>query len=136
MFGEVKREGGATKVRWEGGAMLLFIPKVKKSGTPFSQSLPADSTKIWSEKHGSFLSFDDEQERNLRFLYCPANLKNCGGEDILNLQQELNELNASLKEEKWYSAALKEEVDKITKDKVELEEKNSLLEKVSQVTFF
>ena len=45
MFGEVKREGGATKVRWEGGAMLLFIPKVKKSGTPFSQSLPADSTK-------------------------------------------------------------------------------------------
>ena len=33
-------------------------------------------------------------------------------------------------EEKWYSAALKEEVDKITKEKVELEEMNSLLEKV------
>ena len=47
------------------------------------------------------------------------------------LQQELNELNASLKEEKWYSAALKEEVDKMTKEKVELEEKVSSLEMVS-----
>lgn len=51
-------------------------------------------------------------------------------QEILYLQQELNELNASLKEEKWYSTALKEEVDKITKERVELEEKNSLLEKV------
>lgn len=51
-------------------------------------------------------------------------------QEILYLQQELNESNASLKEEKWYSAALKEEVDKITKERVELEEKNSLLEKV------
>lgn len=33
-------------------------------------------------------------------------------------------------EEKWYSAALKEEVDKITIEKVELEEKTSFLEKV------
>ena len=56
-------------------------------------------------------------------------------QEILYLQQELNELNASLKEEKWYSAALKEEVDKITKEKVELEEKNSILEKVFLVLF-
>ena len=36
-----------------------------------------------------------------------------------------------LQEEKWYSAALKEEVDKISKEKVELEQTCSLLEKVS-----
>ena len=52
-------------------------------------------------------------------------------QEIMYLQQELNELNASLKEEKWYSAALKEEVDKMTKEKVELEEKVSSLEMVS-----
>ena len=52
-------------------------------------------------------------------------------QEIMYQQQELNEMNASLKEEKWYSAALKDEVDKITKQKVELEEKNSLLAKVS-----
>ena len=36
----------------------------------------------------------------------------------------------SIQEEKWYSTALKEEVDKITKEKVELEQKCSALEKV------
>ena len=36
----------------------------------------------------------------------------------------------TFQEEKWYSAALKEEVDKITKEKIELEEKTSFLEKV------
>lgn len=36
----------------------------------------------------------------------------------------------SIQEEKWYSTALKEEVDKITKEKVELEQKCSSLEKV------
>lgn len=40
--------------------------------------------------------------------------------------------NIFLQEEKWYSAALKEEVDKITKEKVELEEKCSSLEKENQ----
>ena len=39
-----------------------------------------------------------------------------------------------IQEEKWYSAALKEEVDKITKEKVELEQKNSSLEKVKIVS--
>ena len=41
-----------------------------------------------------------------------------------------------LQEEKWYSAALKEEVDKITKEKVELEEKCSSLEKVARAMIF
>jgi len=44
--------------------------------------------------------------------------------------------NIFLQEEKWYSAALKEEVDKITKEKVELEEKCSSLEKVAQAMIF
>ena len=121
--------------------MLLFIPKVKKSVTPLSQSLPSGSTKIWSEKHGSFLSFDDElpvprKESGVSLLSNQLKELEDKAQEILYLQQELNELNASLKEEKWYSAALKEEVDKITKEKVELEEKNSLLEKVLQVIFF
>lgn len=39
-------------------------------------------------------------------------------------------LFSSIQEEKWYSTALKEEVDKITKEKVELEQKCSALDKV------
>lgn len=109
--------------------------KIKQSVAPLSQSLPADSTKIWSEKHGSFLSFDDElpaprKESEVSLLSSQLKELEDKTQEILYLQQELNELNASLKEEKWYSAALKEEVDKITKEKVELEEKNILLEKV------
>lgn len=105
-----------------------------------SQSLPADSTKIWSERHGSFLSFDEElpaprKESEVSLLSNQLKELEDKTQEILYLQQELNESNASLKEEKWYSAALKEEVDKITKEKVELEEKNSLLEKVFWVLF-
>ena len=115
--------------------------KVKKSVAPLSQSLPADSTKMWSEKHGSFLSFDEElpaprKESEVSLLSSQLKELEDKAQEILYLQQELNELNASLKEEKWYSAALKEEVDKITTEKVELEEKNSLLEKVLQFMFF
>lgn len=115
--------------------IFLFISKVEKSVAPLSQSLPADSTKIWSEKHGSFLSFDEEppaprKESEVSLLSSQLKELEDKTQEILYLQQELNELNASLKEEKWYSAALKEEVDKITKEKVELEEKNSVLEKV------
>ena len=81
------------------------------------------------------MSFDDElpaprKESEVSLLSNQLKELEDKTQEILYLQQELNELNASLKEEKWYSAALKEEVDKITKEKVELEEKNSLLEKV------
>ena len=133
-------------MRWEVvsyfWAVLYYVLslKVEKSVAPLSQSLPADSTKIWSEKHGSFLSFDGEppaprKESEVSLLSSQLKELEDKTQEILYLQQELNELNASLKEEKWYSAALKEEVDKITKEKVELEEKNSILEKVFWVLF-
>ena len=81
------------------------------------------------------MSFDEEppaprKESEVSLLSSQLKELEDKTQEILYLQQELNELNASLKEEKWYSAALKEEVDKITKEKVELEEKNSILEKV------
>ncbi|XP_015761833.1 PREDICTED: early endosome antigen 1-like isoform X3 [Acropora digitifera] len=110
---------------------------VKPSVAPLSQSLPGDTTKIWSEKHGSILSFDEEtppprKESEISRLSHQLKELEDKAKEIMYLQQEVNELNASLKEEKWYSAALKEEVDKITIEKVELEEKTSFLEKEKQ----
>lgn len=101
-----------------------------------SKSLPADTTKVWNERHGSLLSFDEElpvprKESEVSRLSNQLKELEDKTQEIMYLQQELNELNASLKEEKWYSAALKEEVDKMTKEKVELEEKVSSLEMVS-----
>ena len=101
-----------------------------------SKSLPADTTKVWNERHGSLLSFNEElpvprKESEVSRLSNQLKELEDKTQEIMYLQQELNELNASLKEEKWYSAALKEEVDKMTKEKVELEEKVSSLEMVS-----
>ncbi|XP_022801802.1 early endosome antigen 1-like [Stylophora pistillata] len=110
---------------------------IKPTDAHLSQSLPANTTKVWNERHGSLLSFDEElpvprKESEVSLL--SNQLKELEGktQEIMYLQQELNELNASLKEEKWYSAALKEEVDKMTKEKVELEEKISSLEMEKQ----
>ncbi|CAB4028110.1 Hypothetical predicted protein, partial [Paramuricea clavata] len=39
--------------------------------------------------------------------------------EVVALQREINDINAALKEEKWYSSALKEEVDKLEAEKQE-----------------
>lgn len=110
---------------------------IKPSDAHLSKSLPADTTKVWNERHGSLLSFDEElpvprKESEVSRLSNQLKELEDKTQEIMYLQQELNELNASLKEEKWYSAALKEEVDKMTKEKVELEEKVSSLEMEKQ----
>ncbi|KXJ06295.1 hypothetical protein AC249_AIPGENE24358, partial [Exaiptasia diaphana] len=87
-----------------------------------------DSTKIWNEEQGSLISFDDNgpvarKESEVSLLSTSIKEIEEKTQEVLNLQQELNDVNASLKEEKWYSAALKEEVDKITKEKNEFQQK-------------
>ena len=43
-------------------------------------------------------------------------------EEVIFLQQELSELGTAIKEEKWYSGQLKDELDKVAKERDKLEE--------------
>lgn len=46
-------------------------------------------------------------------------------EEVVLLQQELSELTTAIKEEKWYSGQLKDELDKVSKERDKLEEVNA-----------
>ena len=43
-------------------------------------------------------------------------------QEIMYLQQEMAELTTAIKEEKWYSGQLQDELDKVTSERDKLEE--------------
>ena len=43
-------------------------------------------------------------------------------EEVILLQQELKELTTAIREEKWYTGQLKDELDKVTAERNKLEE--------------
>ena len=55
-------------------------------------------------------------------------------EEVILLQQELQELTTAIKEEKWYSGQLKEELDKVTSERNKLEEVPNCLFSMTHVT--
>ena len=63
---------------------------------------PYSTTKIWNERQGSFLSFDDEipaprKESEVSLLSNQLKDLEDKTQEIMYLQQELNEVNATLK---------------------------------------
>jgi len=79
-----------------------------------------DTTKIWNEEQGSLISFDNEmpdrKESEVSILSTSIKEIEEKTQEVLNLQQDLNDVNASLKVMFWTNERINERTKKQTNE--------------------
>ena len=81
---------------------LLQASKVPLAAEAGDGEVQQSSTKMWSERHGSVISFDEEplperKESEVSLLSSQLKDLETKAQETMYLQQELNDLNATLK---------------------------------------
>ncbi|XP_065066579.1 early endosome antigen 1-like [Rhopilema esculentum] len=118
-----------------------FLCPMCMARLPGPAELQSHFEKVHSEGGGNVAQMPDEPEPNVGQLINIAEdnvdlgqkaqlqfSSSDSTDEVVFLQQEMTELATAIKEEKWYSGQLKDELDKVSKERDRLEEEKEMFQ--------